>query len=84
MLEETSRVKRYVAVNADYLPDGSVCPHSVVFEGRQYTIERIIKVEYVKSGGTQGLRRFHVLIHGKQTSLYLENERWYVRKKVEP
>ena len=80
---ETTRVKRYVEVNADYMPDGSVCPHSIVLDQQQYLIERVVKVEQTHVPGRDYVRRrFHIIVKGTETSLFLENERWYVRKKI--
>ena len=80
---ETKRVKQFVTVNVDYMADGSVCPHSVILDGRYYHVDRVIKVE--KSGNVgsiKGRQRFHVVVGKTETSLYLEDNRWYVRKKV--
>ena len=80
---ETGRVKRYVTVNADYMADGTVCPHSIVLEDRTYLIERITKVDQAKNNGSMpGRRRFRIIVQGIETSLFLENERWYVGRKV--
>ena len=80
---ETKRVKRYVTVNADYMADGTVCPHSVTLDGRIYLIDRVIKVDQTQNNGSiKGRRRFHIVVRGNETNLFLENERWYVGKKV--
>ena len=55
---ETGRVKRYVQVNADFMPDGTVRPHSVTLDGREFLIDRVVKVEDTNKG--------------KETSLFLE------------
>ena len=80
---ETKRVKRFVTVNADYMADGSVCPHSVILDGQQFMIERIVKVEAIQgSGSSEEGRRFHIVVLGKEASLFLAKERWYVGQKV--
>ena len=80
---ETGRVKRYVQVNADFMPDGTVSPHSVTIDGQEFLIDRVVKVEDTNnSQSSKGRRRFRIEIKGKETSLFLEKERWYVGKKV--
>ena len=80
---DTSRVKRYVTVNADYMANGTVCPHSVTLEGKTYHIDRIVRVDKGRTvKGWTGRTCFEVEIRKRRANVYLEAERWYVEKKV--
>ncbi len=80
---ETSRVKRYVTVNADYMANGSVCPHSVTLDGKRYQIDRIVRVDKGRTvNGWTGRTCYEIEIQKKRANLYLEAERWYVEMKV--
>ncbi len=76
---ETSRVKRFVTVNADYMANGTVCPHSVTLDGKRYQIDRIVRVDKGRTvKGWTGRTCYEVEIRKKRANLYLEAERWYV------
>ena len=80
---DTSRVKRYVTVNADYMANGTVCPHSVTLDGKTYHIDRIVRVDKGRTvKGWTGRTCFEVESRRRRACLYLEAERWYVEKKV--
>ncbi|MBO4888017.1 MAG: hypothetical protein J5589_06885 [Firmicutes bacterium] len=80
---ETNRVKKYVTVNADYMDNGTICPHSVTLDGKMYRIDRIVRVDKGRTvRGWTGRTCYEVEIRGRRANLYLESERWYVEKKV--
>ena len=86
MMERYER--RYLQVEAEFLPDGKVLPRILYWENEDGTvlsfpIDRILNIEKaacLKAGGF-GLR-YRCLIHGKQRELFLqEDNRWFVAVK---
>ncbi|MBR4691343.1 MAG: hypothetical protein IKP17_01160 [Oscillospiraceae bacterium] len=77
------QTKVYVAVEADFLPDGRILPKSVTWEdGKKYAIDRIQdirKAASLKAGGA-GIR-YTVRIGRATTCLYLEENRWFVERR---
>ena len=82
--------RRYLLVEADFLPDGKVLPKILYWENEDGTvlpfpIDRVLDIERaacLKAGGL-GLR-YRCLIHGKQRELFLQaDNRWFVAAKVE-
>lgn len=75
--------KVYVAVTARYTPEGKLQPISIEWEdGSIYLIDRVMDVRRaasLKAGGV-GVR-YTVDINGKQTYLFLEEDRWFVERK---
>ena len=78
--------KVYVDVNADHHSiDGSVVPKIITWEdGQQYEVDRIVdirKAASLKAGGIG--TRYTILILGKQTYIWLEDDgiRWFVEGK---
>lgn len=72
--------KVYVAVNADFTPEGTIMPLSFVWDdGRRFTVDRVLDMRpaaSLKAGG-QGLR-YTCRISGKQSYLFYENGRWFM------
>lgn len=72
--------KVYVEVTAVFTPDGAVCPQTVRWEdGTVYEIDRVLDIRRaaaLKAGGC-GLR-YTCRIHGQQTYLFLDEDRWFV------
>lgn len=73
--------KVYVKVNADFTPDGRLCPKCIIWDdGRKFEIDRITdcrRAASLKAGGT-GFR-YTCLIYGREHYLYYEeNYRWFV------
>ena len=80
--------RRYLQVEADFLPDGKVIPKVLYWENEDgrvlpFSIDRILDIERgacLKAGGF-GLR-YCCLIHGKRRELFLqEDNRWFVAVK---
>ena len=75
--------KEYIAVTADYSPDGDIMPVSIEFDDRKkYRIERVLSailMSSTKHGGNE--IRYSVTIRGQHEYLYLEPGKigkWYV------
>jgi hypothetical protein len=75
--------KVYVKVAALFSPDGKLQPVAFWWEdNRRFSIDRIIDVcraASLKAGGT-GIR-YTCLVHGHETALYLEENRWFIERK---
>ena len=75
--------KVYVKVAAIFSPDGKLKPMCLWWEdGRRYAIDRILDVcrtASTKAGGI-GLR-YACIVHGHETYLYFEEDRWYVERR---
>ena len=72
--------KKYVDMIVRYFPDGTITPMAVWWdEGKVYEIDRILDVRpaaSLKAGGA-GIR-YTCKIMGKQTYIWLEENRWFV------
>ena len=86
-------IKVYVAVKADFRPDGTILPRIITWEdGTKYKIDRILDIRQAaaaKAGG-QG-DRFTIQVNGKQSYLFFERNaslvgnnigRWFVERKA--
>ena len=86
-------IKVYVAVKADFRPDGTILPRIITWEdGTKYKIDRILDIRQAaaaKAGG-QG-DRFTIQVNGKQSFLFFERNaslvgnnigRWFVERKA--
>ena len=75
--------KVYVDVTARFDKDGQVTPVSVTWEdGRRFPVDRVLDIRRaasLKAGGA-GIR-YTVRILGKETFLFLEENRWFVERK---
>lgn len=80
---DPSEYKVYVQVTAVFHPDGRLLPVSFVWEGgRRYNIDKILDVvraASLKAGGT-GMR-YTCIVQGRETYLYLEEDRWFMERK---
>ncbi len=80
-MEQSTKV--YVAVEADFQPDGKILPRSVTWEdGRKYLIDRVEDIRRaasLKAGGV-GIR-YTVRIGRSTTWLFLEENRWFVERR---
>lgn len=76
--------KVYVHVIAVFNPEGQIMPDAVIFEdGYCYPIDKVLDVRRaasLKAGGA-GMR-YTVRILGKETYLFLEENRWFVEAKA--
>ena len=77
------RVKRYVEVIADFLPDGTLTPQTVIWDtGQRFDITNISEIlprKYSKTGGV-GVR-YTCQIGRCSTYLYYEVGKWFVEAK---
>ena len=77
--------KVYVQVTAIFHEDGRLLPVSFIWEdGRRYEIDKVLDVARaasMKAGGT-GIR-YSCQVSGKQTYLFLEEDRWFMERKGE-
>ena len=78
------RRKRYVEVEATFLPDGRVLPHAVIWhDGRRFPVRAVLGVRTcasLKVGG-EGVR-YDVLVGRARTFLFHEGPRWFVEEIV--
>lgn len=77
--EYTHSGKRYVPVTVCYHRDGSLSPLSFGWEGREYTVDRILDHHREASliAGATGIR-YICRVLGRQLSLWDEGDRWFV------
>ena len=77
------RHKVYVDVTARFDKEGNVIPENIIREdGRCFEIDRVVDVRpaaSLKAGGC-GMR-YTCRILGKETFLFLEENRWFVEAK---
>ena len=75
--------KVYVKVEALFYPDGRLEPVAFWWENsRRYSIDRIMDVcraVSLKAGGI-GVR-YTCMVHGHQTYLFFEEDRWFMERK---
>ena len=72
--------KVYVEVAAVFSPEGQILPRQIRWEdGTIFTVDRVVDIRRataLKAGGC-GLR-YTVRIGGRQTYLFLDDDRWFV------
>lgn len=75
--------KVYVRVAALFQPDGKLQPVSFWWEdGRRYSIDRVTDVRRAASTKAGGIGlRYECMVHGKQTYLYFEEDRWFLERR---
>ena len=82
-MEAKTNPKVYVAVKAQFLPDGKLMPLSVTWEdGREFEIDRVVdfcRRASMKAGGC-GIR-YTVEIGSRMTYLFLEDDKWFVERR---
>lgn len=73
----------YVEVAAVFTPEGQVMPRQIRWEdGTLFSVDRVVdirKAAATKAGGCG--TRYTVRIRGKQTYLFLDEDRWFVEAK---
>lgn len=83
MKANETRVKRYVTVTVQCGADGSLTPKEIILDNKRYLIDSSHPVDSTAMFNQGRLRiRYRILIHGKETFLYQEKDRWYVEAKV--
>jgi len=75
--------KVYVAVDVRFWPDGRMSPLAVTWEdGRRFEVDRVLDVRRAASLRAGGAgTRFTVRICGRETYLFLEEDRWFVERR---
>ena len=72
--------KVYVEVSAVFTPEGQIMPRFIRWEdGTLFAVDRVIDIRHAaatKAGGC-GLR-YTIRIGGRQTYLFLDEDRWFV------
>lgn len=78
-----SRRKQYVKVIAAHLVDGTVEPQVIILDkGKRFCIESVKEVKAVTTlPPYEFVNRYTVLIKGRETALYEENGRFFVKMK---
>jgi len=75
--------KVYVKVEALFYPDGQLYPQAFWWEsGRRYSVDKVLDVRRavsLKAGG-MGIR-YTCLVHGHQTCLFFEEDRWFLERR---
>lgn len=75
--------KVFVEVILKHKKNGEKIPITIIWEnGKKYSVDRVLDIRRAASlkVGGQGLR-YKCRIHGRETYLWLENERWFVEAK---
>ena len=76
--------KVYVDVTAKFVTTGDIIPLSIQWEdGRRFKIDRVLDIRpaaSLKAGGA-GIR-YKCRIRGKETYLFLEENKWFVEGRV--
>ena len=82
---EPSCKKAYVSVNLDVDEQGVICPRLIRWpNGRIFPIERLKhKCRAASSKVSGGGIRYTIVVHGKETFLFQEGNKWFVEAKVE-
>ena len=82
-MEQSNQFKVYVSVTAELSDEGVITPLSFVWEnGRRYSIDRVLDVREAPSLKAGGLGlRFTCMVRGRQTYLFLYENRWYMERE---
>lgn len=77
--------KVYVDVIAQFDQDGHIIPLLFIWEnGQKYKIDKVLDITRAASLKAGGLGiRYTCQVCGKQTYLYLEDDRWFMERKKE-
>lgn len=75
--------KVYVAVTAEFSPDGDIMPCSFTWEdGRRYEIDRVLDIRPAASLKAGGIgTRYTCRILGRVKYMFLEDTRWFMEGK---
>lgn len=79
-------VKTYIDVVVRMRTDGTYMPIKVIWDGREFDIDSIVKISQSQPphvGGTMAIR-YSVKMAGKEKDLFLEDKprRWFIEKPV--
>ena len=74
--------KKYVKVLTEIDECGKKTPRRVIFEDKEYEIDRVLDVKKCASMKVGGVgERYSVRIGNNQTYLYYEKDKWFVECK---
>lgn len=76
--------KTYVEVTARFTEEGKILPLKILDDGKIYKIDRVLDIcraASLKAGGA-GIR-YTCRIEGKESYLFLEENRWFVEKNCD-
>jgi len=76
--------KVYVTVKVIFHGDGGFIPTSIIWEdGREFVIDEILDIRKAASQKAGGIgMRYTCIVQGQVKCLYLEDDRWFVERKV--
>ena len=72
----------FIEVNARFEESGRIMPRSIIWEGREYEVDRVVDIRRrasTKTGGA-GLR-YTCFILGKERFLFYDDNKWFVESK---
>ena len=72
--------KVYVEVAAVFTPEGQILPRQIRWEdGTRFPVDRILDIRRAAATKVGGCGiRYTIHIHGQQTFLFLDDDRWFV------
>ena len=72
--------KVYVEVAAVFTPEGQILPRQIRWEdGTRFPVDRILDIRRAAATKVGGCgTRYTIHIHGQQTYLFLDDDRWFV------
>lgn len=83
-MQNQTRRRQNVEVNADHDIDGNVLPQKITIkDGRVFHIDEVKKVAKVAVHSKFATtNRYTVVVEGKETFLYEDGGRWFVKMKT--
>jgi hypothetical protein len=74
--------KKYVKVYLEMDENGKKTPKSIVYNDQKFEIDRVLDVRTAPSMKVGGVgERYTIRIDGKETYIFLENNKWFVEEK---
>lgn len=74
--------KKYVKVYLEMDENGKKTPKTIVYNDQKFEIDRVLDVRTAPSMKVGGVgERYTVRIDGKETYIFLENNKWFVEEK---
>jgi len=74
--------KKYVKVIAEIDESGKKTPKIIIFDDREFIIDRVIDMKKCASMKVGGVgERYKVRINNHETYLFFEKDKWFVEEK---
>ena len=74
--------KKYVKVYLEMDENGKKTPKSIVYNDQKFEIDCVLDVRTAPSMKVGGVgERYTIRIDGKETYIFLENNKWFVEEK---